>query len=718
MGSRRSTLVAAACACLALATHAPAASGAVQAGNTGWLWGNPSPQVNSLARLDVAGGRLFAGGDSGTLMMSDDHGDSWQAISTGLLEPIRRVEAIRDTSVVFATRCGLRRTDDGGQTVRTLPWGPSQATCASPIADVEYPSLSTGYLVLTDGTLLTTEDGGQAWHALPALPGSVAAGGVARPTDLAFASRLTGVALVGDAILRTTDGGVSWSTVASVVGPLAVDFADASTAVAVGAGGAAWRTQDAGASFTPLPVGPGATQLNFDALHCASASRCVAIDGVGGTVAIVEPSGARAIGRPPLQALGDAIASNGSVLAVGGAGEVFRSGDEGLSWVRVSTRLEAEYRGLRTVSKRTAFAFGKRGAIAATLDGGTTWSEASLATRASVLDLSLNGARDGVVATGDGVVHRLVRGQPTQTTRVGKPAQAVRELRGSAALLVGPAGVRRLDARGRIAYLRGVSRRARLSELDEAGTALVAYGGRAAFVGATSGRGWSKLMLPATRSVRSLDFISARIGYLLDRFGELWFTETGGRAWRRIDATGDTAFTSVSFADRENGYLASASGRILRTWDGGSTWTRQFPFFDSGQDSPMLVRATGRDTAIALGTGTNRLLATFTGGQAGSDMRMTIAEGDPLFRRRGSVQVAGRVLPAKGGEVVTVLARAKGAKAGSKWVAQTAVADANGRFATLWKISKPTVFVARWSGDAAREGVAAVPAIVKPGRKR
>jgi hypothetical protein len=259
--------------------------------------------------------------------------------------------------------------------------------------------------------------------------------------------------------------------------------------------------------------------------------------------------------------------------------------------------------------------------------------------------------------------------------------------------------------------------RVKTTGIDSARGAILGYGPKSAMIGPSSGRRFQRLSLPPTRSIKSLDFVSASTGYVLDRYGELWFTESGGRAWRRIETTGDTSFTSVSFHDRENGFLASATGRILRTWDGGATWTRQFPFYDSGQDSPLLVAVSGAETAVALGTGTNRLLATVTAGQSGSDVRMQIAEGDPLYRRRGSVQVSGRLLPAKGGEVVTLLARAKGSRPGAKWVSRTVVADADGRFTSLWKIKQPTVFLARWSGDAARSATAATPLLLRSGRR-
>ena len=44
------------------------AAAAIPAGNTGWFWANPLPQGNTLDRLEVSGGRIWAGGATGTMM--------------------------------------------------------------------------------------------------------------------------------------------------------------------------------------------------------------------------------------------------------------------------------------------------------------------------------------------------------------------------------------------------------------------------------------------------------------------------------------------------------------------------------------------------------------------------------------------------------------------------------------------------------------------------
>src|SRR5436190_850784 len=65
----------AACA-LAAAGLPGAASANVQVGSSGWLWGNPLPQGNTLRAMAFAGGTTgYAVGDFGTLLQTTDAGE-------------------------------------------------------------------------------------------------------------------------------------------------------------------------------------------------------------------------------------------------------------------------------------------------------------------------------------------------------------------------------------------------------------------------------------------------------------------------------------------------------------------------------------------------------------------------------------------------------------------------------------------------------------------
>ena len=146
------------------------AAGAVSAGHSGWKWADPLPQGHSLQALELSGSLGYAAGDFGTLLRTDDSGTTWTALATGVTTDLNRVAIVDENSVVVAGGCTVRRSDDAGVTFARLPWTPSDARCAAPVAAIAFPSEQRGYLVLGDGTVYRTIDGGLAWSRAADLP--------------------------------------------------------------------------------------------------------------------------------------------------------------------------------------------------------------------------------------------------------------------------------------------------------------------------------------------------------------------------------------------------------------------------------------------------------------------------------------------------------------------------------------------------------------------
>ena len=250
----------------------PATAGAaVSVGHSGWTWGNPVPQGNTLRALEFSGQRGYAAGQFGTLLRTDDGGATWTGIATGITSDLRRIRLISQDSLVIGGACTVRRSDDGGQSFTRLPWTSSDEGCTSPVSSLAFPSSSVGYLVLEDGNVLRSTDSGRTWGRRTAVPGTRSTPtGQAVPNDIAFVSDDTGFAVTtAGQIFRTTDGGGSWTPVDSGRAPLAgLHFADAVTGYAVGAGGTFLKTTDGGSTWTALTVGAG-TPRGSSARCCA-----------------------------------------------------------------------------------------------------------------------------------------------------------------------------------------------------------------------------------------------------------------------------------------------------------------------------------------------------------------------------------------------------------------------------------------------------------------
>src|SRR4051812_9544423 len=192
---RRTRLVGAiACAVGALAILPAAAPAAVQVGSSGWLWGNPLPQGNTIRAMSFAGTQGFASGDFGTLLRTGDAGASWTGLRSGTFTALNEVQAIDADSLFAGGGCVARRSDDGGATFKRLAFTPVESSCREQLAAGWFVSPSTGYLVLTDGTVLRTDNDGDTFAQRNPLPGTRAQSGTALPTEIVFLTDAVGLA--------------------------------------------------------------------------------------------------------------------------------------------------------------------------------------------------------------------------------------------------------------------------------------------------------------------------------------------------------------------------------------------------------------------------------------------------------------------------------------------------------------------------------------------
>src|SRR3954468_10880315 len=89
-------------------------SAAVHVPQSGWSWGAPTPQGNTLTAIDFVDGRGYAAGTAGTVLRTDDKGRTWAGLATGTSADLTRLQLIdANTLVVLAQNgCVLRRSDD------------------------------------------------------------------------------------------------------------------------------------------------------------------------------------------------------------------------------------------------------------------------------------------------------------------------------------------------------------------------------------------------------------------------------------------------------------------------------------------------------------------------------------------------------------------------------------------------------------------------------
>ena len=717
----------------ALAAAAPAGA-AVDVGQSGWAWGSPRPQGHDLRALEFAdGGRGYAAGAFGTLLRTEDAGASWTGIPTGRQITFTELDVLGPDAFVAGGGCTLRRSDDGGRTLKRLPFAAGEASCAASLASLSFPTPQTGALALSDGTVLRTDDGGQTFARRTSLPGTPAAGGSGAPEDLVFAGPDAGLAAVrsgrGSEIVRTGDGGATW--ISALVSPTRLrelHVAPGGSAYAVGDGPQLHRSADGGATWERAELAGAPAGDAITGIRCRDAGTCLMTTGRGDRLLRTDDGGATvtviSASDHPLHAV--AWASANGAVAVGSRGATVASSDGGESVARAGGELPGRYTRIRSAGGDLAFAVGLRGALARTTDGGLTWTPGAVSTSLDVVDASFASASTGYALDAAGTLLRTGNAGASWrilATGAGGAARAVLAMSANTVVIAG-GGLRR-SGNGGEGFDRVGPRNAAVERLDRAGSALVAYGRRTVLVSTDGGRRWRSVRRPSKRrSVSTVDFVSSRTGFLLDDTGRVFVTRSRGRRWRELHAAGAAPVDGLAFSDARRGWLVldeyrgDRGGWLLRTDDGGRTFRPQLvastPLTGRALGTPTLV-ATGSRKGIALSlgvqttdddydggtttTGPQSFFTTATGGDAGRPARLSLRGPRRRARRGTRVRIAGRLLPARGGETVLVSLRVAGS---STWRSVAVRADSNGRFSLTRRATRGLRVVAQWAGDDAR----------------
>lgn len=746
---RRSLIPALAAVGASLALVGPSAAN-VSVSKSGWQWANPTPQGRTLVDIAFAGGTGYAVGYGGTALSTSDAGQSWTGLTTGTTASLESVQALAPSTVVVngGGGCVTRISEDGGLIFKRI-FNVAESSCPEPVADVSFISSRVGSLLLKDGAVEQTEDGGETFSRKTGIPGTPASsgGGVLVGSQLHFFSAQSGIAFVSaeggaSSAYATPDGGVSWVAVPLPSGAKVTSlyFYDEKNGYAVGPE-TLLRTTDGGATWTAEPI---AAHNDLTSIDCATAVRCVLTVSAGNELIETVDGGLTDTVLTASSSLiyGAAYANSNDIVAVGESGATVRSTDEGATFTPVSADIGGSYTRLREGPGAMLLAPGAHGNVAVSTNFGETWRVIATQTSQELVDVSFASPNLGYALDASGGLQLTTNGGASwQTLSPGtsRHADAVLAASEHAVLLIGPIGISRAVAGGPFEPLGGGVASAHLSDYDVAGSTDFVFGqGTHTLLRSNNeGASWKAVHLPLARkatrhrrgssgvAIRSVAFTSAQQGMVLDTLGRLWVTASGGRSWRQILSTGTGAGLQLAFATSLDGFLSvgsfggdSSDAYVLRTTNGGTTWQPQEITAGSLSYGDLVDPTALNATALVNGTAVNgealhRLLfSTATGGEIpvapppGGTLTLRTSPTTYTARRlkahHHSVRISGTLSGAVGGESIVVARRNL---AGGPWQEQRVVAGANGgSFSTIWHITRSSVFVAQWAGGSGRPG--------------
>jgi photosystem II stability/assembly factor-like uncharacterized protein len=724
----------------------------VNVSKSGWAWGNPTPQGRTLRAIAFSGGVGYAVGYGGTALSTTNAGQSWSGLTTGTAANLERVQALAPATIVVGGGggCVTRISDNGGQIFKRI-FNVAESGCSEPVAAFSFVSPHVGFLLLKNGSLELTADGGETFSRKTGIPGTAASsgGGGMVGTDIHFFTPTAGIAFVSDptsgasAAYRTPDGGVSWTplTLPASARVTSVHFVNESVAYAIGPT-TLLRSTDGGQKWEAEPIAAG---NSFNSIDCSGVTSCLLTVTGGNQLVETTDGGATDTIKTTSSSLiySAAYASPAQVVAVGESGATVLSSDGGATFAAASADIGGKYNKLRSGPGGMLIAPGSGGDMAMSTNAGQTWHVISTQTSQELIDVAFGTPTFGYALDVTGGLQRTGNGGASwQTLNPGttKPAKAVVALGASTVLLIGPVGINRAVGGGPFAPEGGVIATAHVSDYDVTGSTVFAFGQGTHTLLRSSheGASWTAVNMPLARkankrkgkklkaspgvSIRTVAFATAQTGMLLDTQGRVWSTRNGGRSWSEILSTGASEGVQLAFSDPANGFLSVTGfggdredAYVLRTADGGTTWHPQeitagsIPYDGLVASSSLDAAALVDGTSVS-GAPLNRLFFTTTSGGdlAGVSEKLSLSTPRRVFTRRKlraahySARISGTLASATGGEVIVVSRRDL---SGGPWQQQQVVAGANGgSFATTWHITRSSVFVAQWAGDSGRPG--------------
>jgi len=226
------------------------------------------------------------------------------------------------------------------------------------------------------GDILVSDDQGASWRQVPVPTLSTL-------TAVTFADPNHGWAVGHDqVILRTEDAGEHWTRThfnVAAEGPLLdVHFRDVDHGIAIGAYSAYLTTADGGRSWQSQSFAPVANSA-------------------GGKVRAATASADDEGMQYHLNAL--AYASNGKFYIAAEAGHLYRSDDDGVTWVTLPSPYEGSFFGVLPLDGDALLAFGLRGHLYRSENAGAAWTEIATGVK-SMLTSAVRLPHDGVAVTG------------------------------------------------------------------------------------------------------------------------------------------------------------------------------------------------------------------------------------------------------------------------------------------------------------------------------
>jgi photosystem II stability/assembly factor-like uncharacterized protein len=451
--------------------------------------------------------------------------------------------------------------------------GNREAAPAAADAATRYPAIK---LAVVDSQGLqqpTSTDGGATWSA-----GSLPSTDPATYNGITFAGSAAIAVGDGGRAVRSGDAGVTWTsaTTGTTANLLAVDGV-AGAAWAVGGGGTILRSTDGGATWVPQMSGTSAA-LNGVAAVSASVAWAVGSNGVvlktidGGTTWAAQTSGLTTALR------GVSAVDGSTAWAVGDAGKILFTSNGGSSWAAQTSGITSGLASVAATSSSIAWAAGDGGVILRTKNGGGAWSSLRSGVTIGLRSIASRSASNAWVVGADGTVLATTNsgsGWSSQRTLAGSTLQSIDATSPTTALAAGSLRQIIATTTGTAWLTRSIVRpTTTVAGSASASTAWLAGDGGGLRASANKGQTWAFQDPGTAISLSGVDAVNATTAWIVGPSGFVGLT-TNGSTWTAKSIAGAGQLNVVEALSATNAFVAGDGGNLYVTTNGGSKWTKQ-----------------------------------------------------------------------------------------------------------------------------------------------
>lgn len=494
-----------------------------------WTWLNPLPQGNPLQSVFFVNSDTgYAVGDLGTIIKTDDGGNSWTLQNSGTEKNLESVYFV-DTSIGYSVGDGgvILKTTNGG-----IEWTVNQVPGVfNTLYLVNFFNPDNGYIVGSNGVIRKTTNGGVDWINQNSTVTSTLFAASFVNSDTGFVVGSSGK------ILKTINGGIVWEPQDSqtIISLYSVYFVDADTGYVVGSSGFLAKTTNGGFTWDTLNQLPSSVLWSIY------------------------------------------FTDTNTGYAVGSPGTIFRTSNGGVNWELLNSGTNVELLSTCFVNSNIGFCVGWDGAILKTANAGDEWISQRSGFTTEIYDVFFTSETNGYAVGEQGSIFKTTDkgiNWESQFSGVSSYLYSTHFVDADTGYVVGSSGTI-LKTKDGTNWASKVSGVATILYSVHFPTARIGYavGWSGKILKTTNyGNDWLSQTSPTTSALNSVYFIDTNIGYAVGTGGTILKTTSGGTPWDTLDSGVSEDLYSVQFISPTTGVVAGEFGTILKTTDGGMNW--------------------------------------------------------------------------------------------------------------------------------------------------